>query len=77
MLRSFGRVSVPGLDAKYDYSGDQNEMGRACGTHGGEGKCMLGFGGETRKKETAWKTRRSWEDVIRRALIIARSCDRC
>jgi hypothetical protein len=35
-----------------------NEMGRACDTRGGEGKCILGFGGETRKKETAWKTRR-------------------
>ena len=54
-----------------------NEMGRACGTQDGEGKCMLGFGGETRKKETAWKTRRSWENVLRRAFIIARSCGRC
>jgi len=54
-----------------------NEMGRACGTHGGEGKCMIGFGGDTRKKETALKTRRSWENGIRRAFIIARSCNRC
>jgi hypothetical protein len=51
--------------------------GRACGTHGGGGKCMLGFGGETRKKETAWKTRRSWENDLRRAYIIARSCNHC
>jgi len=56
---------------------NENEMGRACGTHGGEGKCMLGFGGETRKKETAWKTRRGWENDLRRAFIIARSCNRC
>jgi hypothetical protein len=56
---------------------NENEMGMACGTHGGEGKCMLGFGGETRKKETAWKTRRSWESDIRRAFISARSFNRC
>ena len=34
-------------------------MGRACGTYGGEERCTHGFGGETRWKETNWKT---WED---------------
>ena len=32
------------------YSGDQiekNEMGEACGTYGGEEKCIQGFGGDT------------------------------
>ena len=29
------------------FSGDKiKEMGRACDTHGGEEKCILGFGGE-------------------------------
>ena len=41
------------------YSGDQiakNEMGEACDTCGGQGKCILGFGGETRGKGTTQKT---------------------
>jgi hypothetical protein len=25
----------------------KNEMGGACGTYGGEGRCINGFGGET------------------------------
>jgi hypothetical protein len=31
------------------FLGDQikNEMGRACGTYGGEERCIQGFGGET------------------------------
>lgn len=32
------------------------EMGWACGICGGEEKCMQGFGGETAKKGTTWKT---------------------
>jgi len=31
-------------------------MGGACGTYGGDGRCIEGFGGETRWKETNWKT---------------------
>ena len=31
-------------------------MGGACGTYGGEVRYIQGFGGETRGKETTWKT---------------------
>jgi len=39
------------------HSGEQkkNEMGRACGTYGGE-RCIQGFVGETWVKLTTWKT---------------------
>ena len=42
-----------------NYTGDRikkNEMGGARSTDGGEERCILGFGGETRAKETTWKT---------------------
>jgi hypothetical protein len=45
-------------------SGDQSkkdEMGRACGTQGGEEKCIQSFDGETLSKQTTWKTC-TWED---------------
>jgi len=32
-------------------------MGGACGTYGGDGRCIQGVGGETRWKETNWKIR--------------------
>jgi hypothetical protein len=35
---------------------EKAEMGRACGTYGGEERCKLGFGGETLRKETIWET---------------------
>ena len=35
---------------------EKNEMGGACGTYGGEGRCIEGFGGETWRKETTWET---------------------
>jgi len=41
------------------YKGDKIEedvIGRACGTFGGEEKCVQSFGGETSRKEPAWKT---------------------
>jgi len=41
------------------YSGYQikkNEMSVACSTHEGEDRCIQGFEGETRGKETTWKT---------------------
>jgi hypothetical protein len=40
-------------------SGDQvekNEMGVVCSTYGGEERRVQAFGGETRGKETTWKT---------------------
>jgi hypothetical protein len=40
-------------------SGDQvkkTEMGRTCGTFGGEERCIQGFSGETWGKETTLKT---------------------
>jgi hypothetical protein len=33
-----------------------NEMGRSCDMCGGEKRCIRSFGGETRGKETTWKT---------------------
>jgi len=41
------------------YSGDQirkNEMGGPCSMYGIEERCIQSFGGETWRKETAWKT---------------------
>ena len=32
-------------------------MGGACGTYGGRGKCVQGFGGETWGKETIGETK--------------------
>ena len=34
----------------------KNEIGRACSTYGGQERCVQGFGGETCRKETTWKT---------------------
>jgi hypothetical protein len=42
-----------------DLSGDQVkkiEMGRTCGTYGGEERCIQGFSGEAWGKETTSKT---------------------
>ena len=35
---------------------EKNEMGGACSAYGGKEKCEKGFGGETWRKETTWKT---------------------
>jgi hypothetical protein len=54
----FSQFVAPVLLTKY-HSGDEvkkTEMGRTCGTYGGEEKCIQGFSGETWGKETAWKT---------------------
>jgi hypothetical protein len=40
-------------------------VGGACSTHGRGEKSVQGFGGKARRKETALKTRRGWEDGIR------------
>jgi hypothetical protein len=51
-------LSVGLLLTKY-YFGDninQNEIGGACGTHEIQEKCAQGFGGNTKRKETVWKT---------------------
>ena len=51
-------------------------MGGACSTYGGEEGCIQGFGGETRGKETTWKTqvymrrRYIWEDNIKMDLQV-------
>jgi len=34
----------------------KDEMDRICGTHGGEEKGIKGFGAETGRNETTWKT---------------------
>jgi hypothetical protein len=35
----------------------ENEVGRACGTHGRGEKRVQGFGGKARRKKTTWKTK--------------------
>ena len=40
-------------------------MEGACGTYGGKERSIQSFGGETRGKETTWKSRRRWEDNIK------------
>jgi hypothetical protein len=35
---------------------EKSVMGAACSTNGGEERCIPGCGGETRRKETTWKT---------------------
>jgi hypothetical protein len=41
------------------YSGDkikEDEMGRTCSAYGRGERCIQRFGGETREKESTWKT---------------------
>jgi hypothetical protein len=42
---------------KYNYNDQikEDEMGRACTTHGGEQECIQGFGEKARRKETTRK----------------------
>jgi hypothetical protein len=35
----------------------ENEVGRACGTHGRGEKRVQGFGGKARRKEATWETK--------------------
>jgi hypothetical protein len=35
----------------------ENEVGRACGTHGRGKKRVQGFDGKARRKKTTWKTK--------------------
>jgi hypothetical protein len=35
----------------------ENEVGRACGTHGRGEKLVPGFGGKARREETTWKAK--------------------
>jgi len=54
------------LLTKY-YSGDQikkNEMGWACGTNGGEERCIQGLVGRSDGKRILGRPRRRWEDNI-------------
>jgi len=39
-------------------------MGRACGMHGEEERCMQGFGGEPEGKTPLGRPRRRWEGNI-------------
>jgi hypothetical protein len=44
----------------------EDEIGRACSTHGEEEACIKGFGGKARRKETTRiRPRRRWEDNIK------------
>jgi hypothetical protein len=46
------------LLAKYNYRVQvkEDEMGRACSTHGAEEECVEDFGWKSRRKETTRKT---------------------
>ena len=51
-------MSMSDVPLTKNYSGDQiekNEMGGACGTYGGEDRCMQSFYGEIWEKATTWK----------------------
>ena len=47
------------------YQTEENEMGGACRTYGGEERYIQGFGGETSGKETIWGPTLLWEDDIK------------
>jgi hypothetical protein len=38
------------------WSNQENDVGGACSTYGGDERCIQGFGGETWGKETTWKS---------------------
>ena len=40
-------------------------MGRACSTYGGEERHIHGFGEESEREDTTWKTWHNWEDNIK------------
>ena len=44
---------------------EKNEVGGACGEHGGGERCAQGSSGETRRKEAIGETRRRWEYNIK------------
>jgi hypothetical protein len=53
--------------AHYNYSDgeiNKNEMGVACGTYGGEDRCLQSFGEETLYKRPLERSRRRWKYVI-------------
>jgi hypothetical protein len=43
----------------------QDELSRACSTHGGEEERIYGFGGKAGRKRLLEKPRRRWEDSIK------------
>jgi len=56
-------------------SGDQtkkNEMDRACGTYGGQERCMHGFGCRREARMLIGRSRRRWEGNIKMDLQKAR-----
>jgi hypothetical protein len=40
-------------------------MGRACNTHGGDTKCILGFGGKAKGNRPLGRSKSRWEDNIK------------
>jgi hypothetical protein len=66
----------------------KNVMGRAYGMHGGEERCIQGFGGETEGMRSLGRTKRRLEDNIKidhkevgceemERIILAHDRDRC
>jgi hypothetical protein len=45
-----------------------NEMGEACGTHGGKVNCLLGFAWRTEGKRSRGRPRRMWEENVKTVL---------
>ena len=43
------------------YRMKEDEMGEACGTYGGEMKCVQSFGGETEENRSLGRRKRRWE----------------
>jgi hypothetical protein len=43
----------------------KTEMGRTCGTYGGEERCIQGFSGKPEGRRPLGRPRRRWEDNIK------------
>ena len=44
---------------------NENELGAACGTYGGEETCIQGLGGKHAGKRTVGRPRRRWKQNIK------------
>ena len=49
-------MELNGLYCSPNVIGVKKKMGGACGMYGGQERCMKGFGGESRAKETTWNS---------------------
>jgi len=56
MLLSLYQITRRHVDNLNLWSNQENYVGGGCSTYGGDERCMQGFGRETWRKETTWKT---------------------